>query len=206
MNKREVKKAAYKLIVKENRTHQETFDELRKTSKIELEALAEEVAKIPTPSMYKTLQNLQYIYIGALSLVIILRIFGVIALIPMININPTILLFAVLIGIFVPILGIYGAITSRVELYRTTGILITLSVFRSFSKGQFSNEPLEYLFLMPVLVSIALAFYIPTKLKTAFSKKIVKQEENGNVVTSINYVFESNNPVANDDLLDANMK
>lgn len=204
MTKREIKKAAYQAIVKENKTHQEVFDELRTKGSIELDTLAEEIAKIPSPAKHNSQQTLRYIFVGVLSVVIILRILSVISLASM-NINPNILILAVVLGLVVPALGIYGALASKVEFYRTTGILLVLSVFRSFTNGQVSADPIDYIVLVPFVAAIALAFYIPTKLKTSYSKKVSKQEVNGKMKPRLDFVFDSSTVDNQNELLDADL-
>jgi hypothetical protein len=204
MNKRKIKKAAYKAIVKDNKTHQETFDELRKTSSIDTETLADEVAKIPNSSKHNRLQTLRFIFIGTLGVIMFLRVLGVFSIISLKVMNPSILLVAVGLGLIVPVIGVYGALTARVELYRTTGILLVLSVVRSFTNGQVSADPINYLVLIPFAIAISLAFYIPTKLKTDYSKKVVKHEVDGKTKTSYQFIFDSNDLEADNELLDVN--
>ena len=205
MTKREIKKAAYQAIVKENKSHQETFDELRKTSSIELETLADEVAKIPNSSKHNSQQTLRFIFIGALAVVILLRVLGVISLASMENINPSILLIAMGLGLVIPALGIYGALTSRVDLYKTTGILLILNVVRSFTNGQISADLIDYIVLIPYIIAASLAFYVPSRLKTNYSKKVVKQEVNGEMKPSLQFNFDSSNLDMNNELLDESL-
>lgn len=202
MTKRKIKKAAYQAVVKEGKTHQDTFDELRKSSEIGQDALADEVSKIPSFNKNNSQQFLRYIFVGILCLVIIMRTLAIVGLSLESNINSNIIIFAILIGVLIPVYGIVGALTSRVDAYRTVGILFILSIFRSFTKGEMSSDPLNYLALIPFVAAIVLAFYIPTKLKTNYKKQVDKKEEDGKVITSYQYVFESNGISSNNELLD----
>lgn len=205
MTKRQIRKAAYHAIVKENKSHQEAFDELRKTRSIELDTLADEVSKIPSPTKQKNQQTLRYIFIGLLSLVIILRILAVLVITSMENVNINLLLVAIVLGLVIPAVGIFGALTSRVELYQTTGILLILSVIRSFTSGPISTDPIDFIVLIPFLGAAVLAFYIPTRLKTNYSKKVLKQEVAGEVKTSLQFTFDSPKYSTDNELIDTDL-
>lgn len=204
MTKRQLKKAAYTAIVKEGRSHQVTFNSLRTQSDLELETLANEVAAIPSKDKSEKYKTLRYLFVGILVLLLIIRGLGIAAFGMIQEINPPLLLVLILLGIVVPALGIYGVFTSKVDLYKTTGILLILGVVRSFSNGQFSTEIIDLLFLIPVGLAIGLAFFIPTKLKTPFTKKVVIKEVNGVNKKALDFVFDETKLV-DEELLDVSI-
>ena len=206
MTKRETKKAIYTAIVKEQKTHQETFDTLRGFSDLDTETLADEVAKVPSAAKQQKQRTLIYIYVVLLGLVIILRLLGVYAMTTMTAINPGMLLILIALGVVVPAVGIYGALTTRIEVYRTVGILLILSVVRSFTKEQFPTEIIGFLVLIPFVAAAFFSFYIPTRCKTAYSKKIRKEEVDGKERTSVEYVFDDFEKWENKELLDVEVK
>ena len=206
MTKRQTKKAAYKAIVKNNVSHQEIFDKLSKESELDTESLADEIAKIPSAYKAKKHQIVRFIYIGVLGLIIIMRTLGITALGFSQNFDITVLVIAVLIGLIIPALGIYGALTSRIDDYRTTGIFLLIGIFNSFSKGQITSDLSDILVLLPFIAAIALAFFIPTQLKTPYTKKVATQESEGVQKKSIEYIFEIPKNYTDIELLDVDLK
>lgn len=191
MTKRQTKKAIYQAIVKEGKSHQQTFDELRTSSELDLESLANEIAKAPSASKNTQFKNLIYTYVALLAVVIVLRSLGVFVMLYDKNINMNFILLLVAIGIVFPVLGIIGALTSRVDSYRSIAIIMILGVVRSFNKQVIDTMDIyTVLTLLPYLAVVILAFIIPTKLQTSFSKKVDKVEIDGKIKSSISYVFE----------------
>ena len=95
--------------------------------------------------------------------------------------------------------------TSKVDTYRTVGILLILSVLRSFTNGQVSPQTLDFIVLIPFVAAAALAFYIPAKLKTNYTKKVVKQDVNGQLKSRIEYIFDSSKVIEDNQLLDSDL-
>lgn len=205
MNKRKTRKAAYQAIVKEKKTHQETFDALRKTSSLDANTLATEVSNIPSEDKHQSQQALRYIFVGVLILILAIRILGVYLISQETNFNPSMLLVAILIGLIVPITGIVGALTARVELYRIVGLLFIFSTLRSFTGGNMSTEPVDLMVLIPFAIAVGLAFFIPFKMKTNYTTKTIKKEAEGKVITRVEYVFDTTKAIVNDELLDEDM-
>lgn len=205
MTRRELKKEAYRMIVKENNSHQQTFDALRKDAKNGIEELAEDIAAIPSNTKQEQNKALLYTYIISLGVVILLRVLGVLAIFDPQKINGAFILLIVALGVLVPAGGIYGALSRRHETYRTIGILLILSIVRAVSKGEISPDPFTFIFLIPTIVAIALAFYLPTRLKTKFSKKTVQEEVDGKLRKRFEVTFEKEEQDFATDLLDANL-
>ncbi|MFD1552872.1 hypothetical protein DNU06_08090 [Putridiphycobacter roseus] len=201
MNKRATKKAAYKAIVKENKSHQTTFDELRPVSEMTRTDLANEVSSIPSLAKFNELKNLRITYIVLLGVIVILRILGGLGLSEGMTINPILLMVAILISLLVPFVGIFGDLTRRYGSYRFVGILLIIGVVRSINPELF-NDTLNLIFLIPFLAVIGLAFYIPAKLKTSYTSKVNKEEKDGKVITQTNIVFEEETQLNDSELLD----
>ena len=202
MTKRQTKKAIYQAIVKEGKSHQQTFEELRTSSDLDLESLATEIAKVPSAAKNTEFKSLIYTYIALLAVVIVLRSLGVFIMLYDKNINMNFVLLLVAIGIVFPVLGIVGALTSRVDSYRSIAIIMILGVVRSFNKQVIDSMDIyTVLVLLPYLAVVILAFIIPTKLQTNFSKKVDKFEFDGQMKSSINYVFDEK-IIQRTDLLD----
>lgn len=202
MNKRKTKKAAYKLIYKENVPHQEAFDQLREQSDMGPEELAGEISATPSKQLNQSKSALWYTFIGVLATVMVLRVLGVIFISQENDLNATAMLIIILISTVVPIVGIIGAFTARMQSYRIVGILIALSTFRSFTKGELQADAPTIITYSLFIAAIALAFYIPTKLKTPYTKKAVKTETDGKVKTRLEFTFEKGKISGDAELLD----
>lgn len=202
MKKREVRKEVYQLIVKEGKSHQETFDELRESTGMNAEALAAEVSKVPSPARQDHHKALVFVYVGLLCLVILLRTLSIFTLSWTEGVQVKFLFLMVLVGVILPLSGIWGALTARSEMYQVVGVFLAISVFRGFTQGQFPLEALDILLLIPFVAVIILSFYIPYKLKTPYQKMIRKMEADGMVTTKIEYVFDSSLPRKQSGLID----
>jgi NADH:ubiquinone oxidoreductase subunit K len=118
------------------------------------------------------------------------------------SVDMKFILIAVFAALVVPGIGIYGALTAKVELYLSTGILLLLTLLRTVANKNFSHEPLDYIFFIPVLAAAAIAFYLPYKLKIPY-KKAVEQKYVGTELKSMAvYQFEESRLTSNLDLLD----
>lgn len=207
MNKNKIKKAAYKSIVIDKKSHQETFDELRTKSKIELADLAEIVAKIPSQMKIQETIMLRNIFIVLLGVILILRVIGVIGLMDAFSLNPGLLILALAIGVLIPVVGIYGAIKAKVEIYFVVSMLFILGIVRSGNSGGFGNVGMNLetlLVFIPFIAAIVLGFIIPKKMKSEYSKKVVVEDVNGVSKKRLKFIFKDVTP-ASDDILDANL-
>lgn len=202
MTKRETRKAIYKAIVKEGKSHQDTFDALKGSSELDSEALANEVSKTPSDFKKEKFKILILSYIILLGIVIVLRSLGVYALMAESNIDMNFILLMVALGIILPLAGIIGALTSRADSFRMIGILLLIGVIRSFTNQNIILDPLTIIALIPFAAVIVLAFIIPSKLKTTYTKKVLKEEFDGKTKTSLTYHFDEEERIQRSDLLD----
>ncbi|WP_430406130.1 hypothetical protein [Fluviicola sp.] len=203
LSKRELKKVAYQMILKEGKSHQETFENLRQTKSIPSDDLAELVAKIPSRQKLNERKVLNYIFIGLLVSVILLRSLSLLGLGTMMGMDMRFLLVALFAALVVPGIGIYGAVAGKTELYFSTGILLLLTVIRTIGNKNFTNQPLDYVFFIPVVLAAAIAFYLPGKLKTTYKKTVEKNEVDGELKPVAVYRFEESNQFVREDLLDS---
>ncbi|MNJ84058.1 hypothetical protein D3C87_14980 [compost metagenome] len=199
LTKRELRKAAYQMIFKEGKSHQETFDKLRETKSMASDDLAELIAKIPSRQKLKEQNVLNYAFIGLLSAIIILR--GL-SLAGLGSTDMGILSIALLIAFIVPGIGIYGALAGKTELYFSTGALLLITIIRTITNQNFSNDPLNYVFTIPIVLASVLAFYLPSKLKTSYRKTIERKEVDG-VVKPVAIYQSEENRFFREDLLDS---
>ncbi len=206
MNKSAIRKAAYQLIIKQKYSHQTAFDQLKEQNKGGLQQLADEIARFPSPARQKQYDGLRYTYVGLLALVMLLRVIGLISMLEVLNLAGPAFLFFVLIGILVPVLGIYGALTTRVHLYFACAVLLALSLFRGLTESNFDLTPLEWIMTLPQLAAAVLGFYLPTRLRTDYQKKVMVRHTPQGEVKALTYVFEDDGaPSYSDELLDQNL-
>jgi hypothetical protein len=204
MTKRQARKAAYRLILKESKSHQAAFDELSGDKGLGNDDLAEEISKIPSERKRKSFAPLVYLYIGLLLLIIALRSLSIYVLATSDTFNAALILMAVILVVAFPIYGIYGALTARNESYKTIAIIMGLSIFRSFrqSPDEFSTE--FFLVLIPFVALIGLGLFIPYKLKTPYTISVVKEQDGVQLKSKKKYTFEASR-LADEDLLDSEL-
>lgn len=205
MTKRETRKAAYRLIVNEKKSHQQTFDELRGNTEMEISSLAKTVGTIPSLEKRRKNKTLVIVYVVLLGLVIITRSMGILGLSMMGGMNSPVLLLLLALGLVVPGIAIFGALTSRVEIYYSTAGLLAYSIFRAFTKdAMFFQDVFSLIFIIPTVLVIALAVIIPFRLKTPYTERKVVEENDGHKTVRIMIEFEqSENNNLNPDILDA---
>lgn len=204
MNKNKVRKAAYKGIANERKSHQEFFDDFRNHNRVNSELLAQETSKIPSLAKMKETTTLRYVYTGILSIVLILRAFGVTELLQSSGMGTGLIIFALLLALGIPVIGIVAAVTQRVYLYQPVGMLMGLAILRTFTNKTIQVDETVYLVMIPMVLVIVLSFYIPSKLKTPYTKNVSKIEKDGVSKTKTQYVFEESAHYS-DEILDAGL-
>lgn len=202
MNKNKIRKAAYKSIAKEGKSHQEFFDSFKAENKVKGELLAEETAKIPSLSKMKETTTIRYIYVGLLAVILVLRIFGVTELTQSMGMGTGLMVLALILALGVPVIGIIAGLTQRAHFYNPVGLLMALAIMRSFTSKNIEMDETVLIVMIPMAVVIALSFYLPSKLKTTYERKVTKEMKEGNEVTKVSYIFEKSS-IDSDEILDA---
>mgnify|MGYP001627142484 CR=1 FL=1 len=198
MKKSELNKNARRMILQEGLSHQSVFDELAPQSSIDKDKLAELIGIIPAKNRLN--QNRMWLnaMVVILAIIVAIRLLSITLFAYFSELQPILIAFAVILGIVVPAVGIFATLTSRFDMYRGLGILIGLSILRSFKDGE-GQEPADFLVLIPFVIAVVLAFYIPTRLKTNY-KRVVISDEQGN--KSASYQFEDETKISSSDLVD----
>lgn len=193
MNKFQIRKAAYTSIVKDGKTHQETFNELGTKTSVDLKWLANEVSKIPSKSKNEKQSVLRYIYMGLLLLAITLRVVGMIALTQFNSEKLNVLLVLMVLGVVIPLLGIIGSVKRSRQSYAGLAIISFVIIFDTLSKIDISQNPLLLIGLFPYVGIIILALYIPSLLKTPYKVELLQQEgpDGTSVLVSQKYTFDT---------------
>lgn len=200
MTKREIRKKAQEAILKEGKTHQEAFDELRNNSAIDAETFANEIAKIPSSMRMAITANLRYTLIALLSLNVVMRTILIVGFSAVYELHPAIILPFVFLGIFVPAMGILAAAKGNNQLLLSTGLLMILSLVRGLKDTDFT-DPITLVILAIVVATAGLCFYLQHKLKTPFRKTSREIVVDGQVRTQLHFEFESSRH-GSDELLD----
>jgi len=204
MTAKEIRKLGHEAIIKENRSHQEVFDELSQKEGIDRELLAFELSKIPSNGKQKSSAVLRYFLIAFLLFIALLRIASIILIRMEGRVDLLFLIFLLLIILIVPALGIYATLFHKVELYKTTGFLLILSLFQSIRRGELVIEQKSLIVIIPFIVGAFLAFYIPSRLKTPYKTTTTEKFVDGQLVKTTKYVFE-NTRIDESGLLDAEL-
>lgn len=201
MTKREIRKKGQASILKEGKTHQETYDALRNEKGIEADVLAEELAKIPSPSRMAATANLRYSLIVLLSLLIILRAITIAIYGAAFDFHPAIILPIVLLGILVPGIGIWAAFKGTYHQLFAIGLLIILSVVRGLKDTDFTDT-ITLVILAFVMATVGICFFVAYNLKSTYRKTTRETSLNGQLRTQVYHEFESPS-FDSDELLDS---
>ena len=179
MSKRTARKDAYRMIVKENRSLQETYDSLSETTGLDSESLAEIIAAVPSQSKRLQLKNLVIIYVVLMSIFGLLRLVGVVAILQL-NVNPVILILALAIGLLLPVGAIFCALTWRLDGLRTFSILLIIALVRSFTSQQIElDDPFALGALAIVAGAVVIGFILQNNAKTDYRSVVEEVEVDG---------------------------
>tara|TARA_B100000508_G_scaffold138385_1_gene134372 strand:- start:56645 stop:57247 length:603 start_codon:yes stop_codon:yes gene_type:complete len=199
MNKRQVRKKAYRSIIKGNKTHQMTYDNLKQQrGDLTREEVAEEISKIPSRKRINTLKTLRYTFLSVMILIGLIRLLALFSLIEGLD-ELWILLITVLISLAVPVIGVLAVFYNHATLYRAAGGLLIYSIYKSVTNSSFTFDTTFLIALIPIVAGVILAFYIPFKLKTPY-QVISKKGEDGK--TRTRYLFQQEEKPTQPDLLD----
>ena len=184
------------MIVKEGRGHQEVYAETKDESPLGVDELAEEMAKIPSRHKREKYKALGIIFICLLVIAGLLRLLAgwlAINLILVGAVPPIWMLLLLVVGLFIPFMGIFGVSTGRHEWIRGVPILYILLIIKSVTKGGMLsnfNDPLTFVLFLPFVACIVLGFVIPNLWKTKYRLIYTDKEKNGRMVRSTSVEFE----------------
>lgn len=203
MSRRKLRKRAHKLIVKDQKSHQETFDLLRESCRFELDHLANDISSIPSRQKIESTKTIRNVFAVSLIIIALLRLAGIYYLIEETGMPISFALIGILISLFVPVMGILSAVFQYVSNYRVVAVLLTIGTVRGFLNEGVTLDIFTLIVLIPVIAAIGLAFYLPTKLSTSFKKSSQIIEVEGKKKKQTHYKFEeSNSPLEDESLLD----
>lgn len=200
MTKVETKKEIYNSIITEGNSHQLTFDTLLGNSDMQPEMLAREVSRVPSIVKREQWRILNYVYIALLGAFCLLRIWWFFTMGALGGVEISQTLWLVLLSIFMPVLGIWAALTARMETYNIVGIVLIINIFQSV-KAIIGSSPVAWAATVMTLSIIFLSFFLPYKLKTPYTRKqVVDADTTGTMTTT--YVFDEESRIAHGELLD----
>ena len=205
MNKRQIRKEGHKAIFKEGKSHSETFMILRGKSKIDGNTIADILSGIPSKVKHEETKILWQIYVGVLSLIVLFRLFYMYLVAQQFGLSDSvavvILTTAFVFSVFVPILGIYGAITGRRHLLYGVAAFLIIGILRGIQRTNLGASIDTYVVFGLVAILLVLTIIIWSKWKTPYSKKIELIATDEGDKKSMRYVFEESSN-ASPDLLD----
>ncbi|MFM9983650.1 MAG: hypothetical protein ACKVOK_00355 [Flavobacteriales bacterium] len=201
MTKRQIRKEGYQLIVKSGKSHQEAFDTLKDENSSELKGLAEILSSIPSSGKQKEMATLRYVFMGLLFVIILLRLASVLPMFIAGTVNTPLIITIVVLGMFVPALGIYATLSGKTELYNSVGLLLGLSLIRSLGREALSADVVTVIVIGIIVLTIILAYYIPYKLKTPFTTTFSTENVQGINQYITHYHFEDTR-LKREDVLD----
>lgn len=202
MTKKQIKKEAYKKIVKEGLSHQEVYDNL-KTSKASFNVMiAAELKKIPSSKVMQEKQILKVIFLIVLGLLLAIGILALYGLLQM-GENPARLLVSTIFWVFAPGFMIYGLLSRRMELIRSGAFALTFGLVRNFMNEGIIFDPVVFVFYGIWIASIVMGFGMGNWLKTPYNKKIYHEMIDGKKTTQVAINFdEAASEMGDSDVLD----
>lgn len=201
MTKGKALKAARQLILKDNYSHQEAFEEIRQNKDLSTEDVADAVSRVPSQSSISKIAAWRIVYIVMMVLVVVLRVLSVIATGGLNNINSGVVLLLVAASVVIPILAIVMVIQHNYETLRFVSILLILSVLRSFK--HFEAEWYAIVPLIPYAGAIILGFILGPLAKVPYRNELREYTtEDGTVKKRREYIFETSKAPSNNDILD----
>ncbi|MCG8576425.1 MAG: hypothetical protein MI810_16185 [Flavobacteriales bacterium] len=202
MTKKQIKKEAYKKIVKEGLSHQEVYDNL-KTSKASFNVMiAAELKKIPSLKVMQEKQNLKIIFLVVVGILLATRILALYGLQQM-GLSPAVLLIALALWIVAPGIMIYGLLARKTELIRSGALALTFGLLRNFMNEGIVLDPVVLIFYAPWIASIVMGFGMGNWLKTPYNKKIYHEMIDGKKTTQVAISFdEAASEMGDSDVLD----
>jgi hypothetical protein len=202
VEKKEIRKKGYAEIIKNGRTHQEVYDEIKTTRPAFNKTIAQHLGDIPSMAVRSKWQIWLNVYIALTGVMVLLRILGVFVLLEQ-KVAPMIILVAILLSLVLPAVGIFGALKYKLELLKSTSFIYVIFTVRSLSQVEMDVSSIIVLSLVASIVLLGLL--IPYKMKTLFKTTIVKKEIDGKVLTDYDIQFEDSFVHTNDDLLDSEL-
>ncbi|ASS48649.1 MAG: hypothetical protein A3D31_07160 [Candidatus Fluviicola riflensis] len=205
MTKRELRKEAYRRIIKDGETHQEAYDALQHDKSFSKEEIAEILSKIPSGAVIERVRIWKIVFIAVLATIILMRIVGIALLASVTIVNPVLVVTMVLFGLVVPGMAIYSLVAHKYEGLKGLSFLFILSIFRSFRKFD-DLDPYMIIEMIPYVVAIILGFWLSHIGKTPY-KRIVKDEEQPDlsIRKTAHIVFEEQQVKTSNDLLDSGL-
>jgi len=203
MTKRELRKEAHNRIYKDGNTHQEAFDAMQYDKSFSKEEIAENLSKIPSKAVVERIKIWKIVYIALMGVIILLRIFGIVVLGSVNQIETSLLVILVLAGIVMPAFAIVSTVQNKIDGLKFYSVFFVLGVLRSYKSFQ-GFDVLTIAVLVPYAAAVILGVWLPYIAKTPY-KRVTKNEvqPDGSVRKTAHIVFEEERINGGNDLLDA---
>lgn len=192
MTQRQMFTNAYRMIVKEGKSHQETFDELKPQAYSDLDQLAKEVSQTPSSQKVEETKSLRSIFMVVITLVFGLHILELVA-IDNIEAHLAWYISMAVMSVGFWFLGIFAALKARIYMYRSCAGFLIITAILSLANTDYLTA-IELILILALSVGgIVLAFVIPAKSKTPFERTVYKEMINGKEKSLFRFTFEQSN-------------
>lgn len=203
MTKKLARKEAYLQIVKQNKNHQEVFDQLKTTSGLEITFLATIMSGIPSEAKRRNNKTLIVVMILCCSLFIVLQMlkFWLFFSVPGIDLKS--LVIYTFLGVILPVFVIISAIRWKMEPIGAVSLLLILIVIGTLvEEGVQLIDPFQLLSLLLQMGIIVLGFMLLFRTRTAFEVTESIVERDGKSVFRQVVTFNEEAKIENTNLLD----
>lgn len=204
MTKKQARKEAYFQIVKQNKNHQEVFDQLKTTSGVEITFLATIMSGIPSVVKRRNNKTLIVVIILCSSSFILLRILKFWLFFSVPGIEMKSLVIYTFLGVILPVFVIISAIRWKMEPIGAVALLLIFNVIGTvLEEGIQLVDPFELLSLLLQMGIIVLGFMLLFRTRTAFKVKESIVERDGKSVFRQIVTFDDETKMENTGLLDS---
>lgn len=191
MTERAFYKKAYKLIFKEDQTHQHVYDQYVKKSLLGPETVARAISMVPSKAKNESLKPFWTALIVLVIAMAGLRLTALFQYDQIATGSVWTLVFAALVILIVPFFGIHAAFSGKAYSYSGASFFSVIALTRGFFAGDFGTDMIHDIYIGMAIVLFILGGLISRRLRAGYTKHVVDHEkENGKIVKRITYTFD----------------
>lgn len=204
MTERQLYKKAYKFIFEEGHDHQEMYDLEHIESGLGPETVARTLSMVPSKTKYASIKGLWMTFGGTIALSAILRLIVILQNDQMDTFGTASMIFAGLLIVVAPILGIYGTFAAKPTLFGLASVTMLVGIIQGFATDDLGTSSMKYIIIVLYAAAIIMGGMIPRKLRMAYTKHVIDKEKEGKIVKRITYTFDEEKSMSRKEIFKEN--
>jgi hypothetical protein len=209
MTKSQLRKEAYRRIVKDGETHQWVYEDLKDATGFDRVTVAGILAKIPSKRKEERNRILKVLFIGLLVLIVIQRLSHTL---PNRDNLPRMVIEIIIditADVLIPVTGIISVLQYRVNVYRILGFLFIFDIVRSFlemnPRFPHMNPDFEFTIMafIPYVAVLILIFWFLKFPKMRYKETFVTEIHPDGSEHKARKILFKDDSLENGDLLDS---